>query len=233
MEASRILYLSMIIISGIKGFLLLGGGREDFLEMIRSVISDLGKVILFFDNHIFFRKMAEFCPFPAVDIVRRVHWHKDLIRSFDTGKISPKDFYREVVQRLDADVDQKTFFTIYCDIFSLNTPVLDILGGLKDRYRLILLSNTDIERFGFIRKAFPEIFIFDGYVLSFEVGYLKPHPQIYTEALKKAKARAEECVFIDDMEENIEGAKKVGIDTVLYRKQTDLGAELRNKGLSL
>jgi HAD superfamily hydrolase (TIGR01509 family) len=201
--------------------------------MIRSVISDLGKVILFFDNHIFFRKIAEFCPFTALDIAERVHWHRDLIRSFDTGKISPEDFYTEVIQRLDADVDQKTFFTIYCDIFSLNVPVLDILAGLKNRYRLILLSNTDIERFGFIRRAFPEIFIFDGYVLSFEVGHLKPHPQIYTEAIKKAKARAEECVFIDDIEENIQGARRIGLGTILYGPKTDLGAELRNKGLSV
>ncbi len=199
--------------------------------MIRSVISDLGKVILFFDNHIFFRKIAEFCPFSALDIAERVHMHRDLIRSFDTGQINPEDFYREVIQRLDADVDRKTFFRIYCDIFSLNLPVLDILAGLKDRYRLILLSNTDIERFGFIRRAFPEIFIFDGYVLSFEVGHLKPHPQIYTEAIKKAKARAEECVFIDDIEENIQGAKRIGLDTILYGPETDLRAELRNRGL--
>jgi HAD superfamily hydrolase (TIGR01509 family) len=199
--------------------------------MIRCVISDLGKVILFFDNHIFFRKMAEFCPYSAVNIAERVHWHRNLIRSFDTGTLSSKDFYREVTQRLKAKVDQETFFKIYNDVFSLNPPVLDILTRLKGRHRLLLLSNTDVERFGFIRKTFPEVLIFDEYVLSFEVGYLKPHPQIYQEALKKAKARAEECVFIDDLEENIEGARNVGLDTILYGPQTDLEAELRDKGL--
>ncbi len=199
--------------------------------MIRCVLSDLGKVILFFDNHIFFRKMAEFCPYSAVDIAERVHWHRNLIRSFDTGTLSSKDFYREVTQRLKAKVDQETFFKIYNDVFSLNPPVLDILTRLKGRHKLLLLSNTDVERFGFIRKTFPEVLIFDEYVLSFEVGYLKPHPQIYQEALKKAKARAEECVFIDDLEENIEGARNVGLDTILYGPQTDLEAELRGKGL--
>jgi len=199
--------------------------------MIRCVISDLGKVILFFDNHIFFRKMAEVCPYSAVDIAERVHWHRNLIRSFDTGTLSSKDFYREATQRLKAKVDQETFFKIYNDVFSLNPPVLDILTRLKGRHKLLLLSNTDVERFGFIRKTFPEVLIFDEYVLSFEVGYLKPHPQIYQEALKKAKARAEECVFIDDLEENIEGARNVGLDTILYGPQTDLEAELRGKGL--
>jgi HAD superfamily hydrolase (TIGR01509 family) len=232
MLTCRNLYLRRIRISGIKR-VLSGREREDFFDMIRNVISDLGQVILLFDNQIFFRKLAGFCPFSAAEIARRVHFHKDLIRSFDTGRIGPEDFYREVIQRLDANLDQKTFFTIYSDIFSLNPPVLDVLAGLENRYRLVLLSNTDIERFGFIRKSFPEIFIFDGYVLSFEVGCMKPHPQIYKEALKIAKAQAEECVFIDDMEENIEGAKKVGMETVLYGLETNLKAELRNRGLSL
>jgi len=177
--------------------------------------------------------MAEFCPYSAVDIAERVHWHRDLIRSFDTGTISSEDFYREVIQRLKAKVNQETFFKIYCDVFSLNPPVLDILTRLKNRYKLILLSNTDVERFGFIRKTFPDVLIFDEYVLSFETGYLKPHPQIYQEALEKARAKAEECVFIDDLEENIEGARNVGLETILYRPQTDLETELRGKGLSI
>ncbi len=201
--------------------------------MITCVISDLGKVILFFDNHIFFRKMAEFCPYSAADIAERVHWHRDLIRSFDTGTISSEDFYREVIQRLEAEVNQETFFKIYSDVFSLNPPVLDVLKRLKNQYKLILLSNTDVKRFGFIREAFPDVLIFDEYVLSFEVGYLKPHPQIYREALERARARAEDCVFIDDLEENIEGARNVGLETILYGPRTDLEAELRSRGLSI
>lgn len=177
--------------------------------------------------------MAEFCPYSANDIAERVHWHRDLIRSFDTGTMSSEDFYREVIQRLEAKVNQETFFKIYSDVFSLNPPVLDILKRLKNRYKLILLSNTDVERFGFIREAFPDVLIFDEYVLSFEVGYLKPHPQIYQEALEKARARAEECVFIDDMEENIEGARNVGLKAILYGPQIDLEAELKGRGLSL
>lgn len=195
--------------------------------MISTVISDLGKVILFFDNHIFFRKLAGYCPFSAQDIAARVHWHRDLIRAFDTGEIGPADFYGEVMQKLDADIGQDAFFRIYCDIFSLNPPVLDLLRRLKTGYRMLLLSNTDVERFSFIKKKFPEIFIFDDYVLSYEVGYLKPHPRIYKEALVKADVRAEECVFLDDLPENCEGARDVGMNAILYEPHTDLAAELK------
>ncbi len=199
--------------------------------MIKCVISDLGKVILHFDNHIFFRKMAQYCPYSARDIAERVHQNWELIALFDSGKIESQDFYREAIQRLEAKIDKKTFFQIYSDIFSLDQQVLNLLKKLKNRYRMLLLSNTDIERFGFIKKKFPEILIFDDYVLSFEVGYLKPHPRIYKAALTKGRVRPDESVFIDDMKENIEGAENEGLRTILFQSQTDLKAELEKMGV--
>jgi putative hydrolase of the HAD superfamily len=201
--------------------------------MINCVISDLGKVILFFDNFIFFRKMAEYCPYSYRDIAERVHRHKDMIRSFDTGKIGPEDFYREVIHTLEAKIGQDTFFHIYNDVFSPNPPVLDLLRRLKTNNKLILLSNTDVERFGFVRKKFPEIFLFDDYILSYEVGYMKPHPEIYIEALKKARVRAEECVFLDDLLENIERAKRLGMNAILYGPQIDLEVRLKQMNVTI
>ncbi len=200
--------------------------------MLKCVISDLGKVILHFDNHIFFRKMARYCPYSAHDIAERVHWHRDLIRSFDSGKIEPYDFYSEVIKRLEAKIDPQKFFHFYCDIFSLDQSILNLLKRLKARYRLVLLSNTDIERFNFVKRKFPGILIFDDYILSYEVGYLKPHPEIYKAALKKAHARPEESVFIDDIKENIDGAAQAGIHTIIFDPQTDLESELKKMGIS-
>ena len=87
-------------------------------------------------------------------------------------------------------------------------------------------------RFGFIKKKFPEILIFDEYVLSFEVGHMKPHPLIYIKALEKAGVKANESIFIDDIKENIEAAQNLGIGGILFGPQTNLEAELREKGLS-
>jgi HAD superfamily hydrolase (TIGR01509 family) len=200
--------------------------------MFTCVISDLGKVILRFDNHIFFQKIARYCPYAACEIAERVHRHSDLIKIFDSGKIGSQEFYREAIRRLEADVDQKTFFRIYTDIFSLDRSVLNILKRLKDRYFMVLLSNTDVERFGFVRRKFPEILIFNEYVLSYEVGVLKPHPEIYRTALARAQARPEESIFVDDLEENIDGAAKVGIHTILFEPHTDLEGELKKMGVS-
>ena len=201
--------------------------------MINCLIFDVGKVILFFDNALFFRKLAEYSPYSAQYMAQRAPLHRDLIHSFDTGRIGPEDFYAEVVQTLEADVGQEKFFRMYNDVFFLNSPVLDLLRRLKVHHRMILLSNTDVERFGFIRIKFPEIFLFDEYVLSYEVGRMKPHPEIYEEALKKAQVPPQQCVFIDDLPENIEGARGLGMNVILYGPHVDLEAELKKLNVTI
>lgn len=200
--------------------------------MIKCTIFDLGKVIIFFDNFIFLKKLEKYCSFSAMDIHKKVLVNQKLLRSFDLGEINSGEFYRAAVKVVNArNIDCETFFTFYNDVFSLNPPVYQILMDLKTKCRLVLLSNTDVERFGFIKKKFPEILVFDEYVLSYEEGFIKPQPQIYGIALEKANANADECVFIDDRKENIEAAKKFGINTILFDPQKDLRSEFGKLGL--
>ena len=202
------------------------------MSSIKSVISDLGKVILFFDNNIFLKKMMEFSLLSLEEMREEIFSHFEIVRDFDRGRLSSAQFYRQASERLQAEISFDDFYLIYNDIFSVNPPVLNLLKNLKSHHRLILLSNTDVMRFGFIKQRFPEILIFDDYVLSFEVDRIKPHPHIYRVALEKAEAKAEECVFIDDREENIEGARRMGINSILFLDHTQLERSLREYGLS-
>jgi epoxide hydrolase-like predicted phosphatase len=200
--------------------------------MIRCVLSDLGRVIIHFDNTIFFEKIARYSSLSKGEIAELSFTHSSSLMAFDKGEITPEDFYDQATTILEAKIDYDNFFSIYNDVFSLNLHILEILKRLKGKYRLVLLSNTDVMRFGFIKKKFPEIMIFDAYVLSYEVGVMKPHPRIYDEALKEAGVEARECVFIDDIEENIEAARKLGIRSILMTPQTDLEAALLEMDLS-
>jgi len=200
--------------------------------MIQTVISDLGGVIVFFDNQIFYEKMANFSPFAQEEIGKLAFAESGLRESFDKGEITPQEFYERVVQKLEANVDYDEFFSHYNDVFSLNPPVLEIMERLKVNYELVLLSNTDVMRFGFIKQKFPEVMIFDEYVLSFEIGFMKPHPQIYKEALRKSGAKARECVFIDDLKENILGAEELALKGILFESPTNLESTLKEINLS-
>ena len=200
--------------------------------MIRAVISDLGRVVLWFDNNIFLRKLAERAGKPFSDVKATVHGDLELFRRFDGGVVTPYEVFERVTGLVGADISYEAFFEMYNDIFSLNAPAVDILARVKAAgYKTLLLSNTDPERFGFVRTRFPEILFFDEYVLSYELKLLKPDPAIYLAAARLAGTQPQECVFIDDMEENIKGAIAAGLAGIHYRPETDLAAELKKLGL--
>lgn len=195
--------------------------------MLRAVISDMGRVVLWFDNDVFIRKLAETASVPEERIKEAAHWNLDLLTDFDRGAIAPGDFYRRVARAVGSRIGEAEFVEIYNDIFTLNPPALETLRRQKAAGRkLVLLSNTDVLRFGHIRARYPEMFIFDDYVLSFELGLVKPDPAIYLEAARRAGCLPGECVFIDDMAVNVEGARRVGMAGIVYAPGTDLDAEL-------
>ncbi len=201
--------------------------------MIKSIISDLGNVLIFFDNDIFFNKIIGYSPLSEDEIISEVLAHLELSRSFDMGKVTPEEFYLQAAQIFKANIDKTIFFSIYNDIFSLNMPVVGLLKSLQSRYKLVLCSNTDVERFGFVKKNFPEVLLFDKYVVSYEVGIMKPHPRIYEVAVKEAGTKPEESVFIDDREENIIAAEKLGLQTILLNPDTNLKHELQKIGVTI
>jgi HAD superfamily hydrolase (TIGR01509 family) len=201
--------------------------------MIRAVISDLGRVVLWFDNNIFLRKLAERAGKPFAEVKAVVHGDLALLRRFDGGAVTPAGFHKQVTGAVGADIPYEAFFEMYNDIFSLNAPAVDVLARVKAAgHKTLLLSNTDPERFAFVRTRFPEILFFDDYVLSYELKLLKPDPAIYLTAVRLAGAEPQECVFIDDMEENIVGAVAAGLRGIHYRPETDLAAELRKLGVA-
>ncbi len=210
--------------------------------MITTVIFDMGKVLVWFDNGIFFRKLAALAGVPEENVREAAHVKLELVQSFDRGDISPLEFKERVCSALGLTLSYEHFYGIFNDVFShgifndvfsLIPENADLLLRLKAAgLNLVLLSNTDPERYGFLKRRFPELQVFDEYVLSFEVRLLKPEPDIYREALRRTGAAPHECVFIDDMAVNIEASRALGIPSIHYRRgETDLEAELKRIGL--
>jgi putative hydrolase of the HAD superfamily len=85
------------------------------------------------------------------------------------------------------------------------------------------------------RSAFPDLF--DGVVISGEVGLHKPQPEIFLLGAERAGVEAQECVFVDDLRQNCEGAEAVGMTAILHRGAEHtlpelerlLGVELRQR----
>jgi putative hydrolase of the HAD superfamily len=200
--------------------------------VIKTVIFDLGKVVIPFDLQRGYAALQPHCAIPVEDIPRRIS-ATDLVMRFEQGQVTSEQFVAELSSILGLNgMDYARFCGLWSSIF-LPDPIVpeSLLEGLRRRYRLLLLSNTNAIHFEMIRQTYPLIRHFHDYVLSYEVGALKPAPRIYEEAIARAGCRPDECFFTDDIPQYVEAARRAGIDAVVFRSVAQLEDELRARGV--
>lgn len=199
--------------------------------MIRAIVFDLGKVIIPFDFRRGYDRMAPLCAYSAADLPARIG-SCDLVARFESGQIAPEPFVEQLSELIGMKPDHAAFRDIWSSIFFPETLIPDeFLEALHRRYRLVLLSNTNAIHFPMVREHYPLLRHFDAYVLSYEVGALKPAPAMYREAIRQAGCAPAECFFTDDIAAYVEAAKKEGIDAVQFESYEQIQRELRARGV--
>jgi putative hydrolase of the HAD superfamily len=93
---------------------------------------------------------------------------------------------------------------------------------LKDNHRLVLASNTDQIHFAYSVQHFGVLSHFDQHFLSYEMGLLKPDPEFFLRMLRDLGVSPTDCVFIDDVIENVESARGRGISAVQFQSNEGL-----------
>lgn len=108
-----------------------------------------------------------------------------------------------------------------------NSELLEYIKALRKQYKTALLSNIgrgSLEK-RFTNKELDQLF--DVVVASGEVGVAKPEARIYELTAERLDVRTDECIFIDDRVEYVEGAQAVGMRAVLFTSNQELFATLR------
>lgn len=199
--------------------------------MIKTVIFDLGKVLIPFDFSRGYRAMEKLCDYPAAEIRQRIA-ATDLVHRFETGLVEPLDFVEQLSRQLDLRVTYQQFCDIWSSIFLQDELVPEsLLAGIGERYRMLVLSNTNAIHFAMVRQSYPMLRHFDDFILSYEVKAMKPAPAIYREAIARAQCRPEECFYTDDIAAYVEGARQQGIDAVQFQSGEQLERELAARGI--
>ena len=137
-----------------------------------------------------------------------------LVRSLEVGEIEEDEFstgFGELLGIRDTNglVDR---------IFGRIAPDEDMIAAVKRAraggVRTGLLSNS-MGTGRYDRTVFPELF--DGVVISGEVGLHKPQPEIFELGCERVGLPPQECVFVDDLQENCAGAEAIGMTAILHR----------------
>lgn len=112
-------------------------------------------------------------------------------------------------------------------IFKLYEGATSVLSTLRRKYKLALVSNCAIGTFD-IMKALGLVDFFDCVILSYEVKERKPHRRMYTEALRRLELEPNKCVFVADEISDLEGARAVGLKTLLVHQGSMTTHEAEN-----
>lgn len=182
---------------------------------IRAVVFDFGGVISTFDVGLFLRRIAARTEKSAADIGALIFGSK-LPVLYESGRISSAEFFARLVALCGLRMSEEEFVRAFTEIFTPVETTHDLIRRLKGRYRLGLLSNTNEWHFRGHIETVPVFPLFDAVTLSYEVREMKPGERIYRDALAKLGLPPEECVFIDDIEENVAAARRLSMRAIRY-----------------
>jgi putative hydrolase of the HAD superfamily len=201
------------------------------------LIFDFGNVIAYFDYLLAWEKFGRGLGRTGAEF--RSHLERrgfaDLHRQFESGRIPPEEFAVSLMATGEFELPYAEFVDAWQDIFRLNEPVARLIASLKSSgYTLLLGSNTNVlHSTYYCRKFVPPFDHFDRLVLSHEVGHMKPDRRFFEACVAAAKVPSSSCLFIDDMPENVEGARQAGLDAITYVTTPSLIDDLRRRGVEV
>jgi FMN phosphatase YigB (HAD superfamily) len=205
--------------------------------LLPVLIFDFGNVVAYFDYRRFFDRLGARLGRTGESIRTQLleGGFSKLHAPFESGLITPVAFAESVTAGLGVSLPFEEFVRDWEDIFWLNEPVSRLIASLDARgYKLILGSNTNaLHAANFRRKFAGTLDRFDALILSYEVGCMKPEARFYEACAKAAGVAPGSCVFIDDMAENVAGAKLAGMQSLQYVDTEGLVAGLRELGVEI
>jgi len=187
-----------------------------------ALLVDLGNVLVHLHVGRFVRRLRERtgdAGLPVDPLFAEAAYHR-----FARGEIGPREFHAAVERRLGVAWPYDEFVAAWSDVFEENSASVAAVRRMKTRRPVFLLSNTDTLHWDAIRGRWAWTGEFDGLHLSFEVGIEKPDPRFFRTFLDRHALRAERCLFVDDLPENVAAARAVGLQAV---RQVEAGTLAR------
>jgi len=198
---------------------------------VKTVVFDLGKVLVDFDYTIAARRIAARSKVPPEKIRSFVDYSPLLFR-LERGEVTTQQFYEEVCAATGFDGSFEEFANFFADIFVPIEPMVEIQAALRQRgIPTYIFSNTNDLAITHIRRAFPFYRNFDGYILSYQHGVMKPDAGLYEVVERQSGRRGSEILYLDDRPENIAAGATRGWQVILQESPEKSRAAIQKLGL--
>jgi FMN phosphatase YigB (HAD superfamily) len=202
-------------------------------EMIvpKAVVFDLGKVLVDFDYSIAARRIAARGKMTLAEIALYIN-QSSLFIDYESGRVTTEQFYQEVRKVTGFRGDLAEFGGCFADIFTAMEPMVQLHAALRRQgLPAYVFSNTNELAAEHIRRSFPFYANFDGYILSYEHGAMKPDAKLYEVVERKSGRRGADLLYLDDRPENIAAGAARGWQAILQETPEKSRASVQKLGL--
>ena len=184
----------------------------------KCFIFDIGKVMIDFHQENFQRMIAKSCN-GSFDVIS-ANWSNEVQLAIEIGQAEDQEYFDYYKEIYGLNWTPEEWVENYAAIYSLNKVGRDLFFELKGQgYPIYILSNLaeynklaiDVKFPGFLEESTRNFY-------SYELGFHKPDLEIYKTVCAEIGANPEDCFFLDDAEKNVEGAKEIGMNAVLYHE---------------
>jgi glucose-1-phosphatase len=197
---------------------------------IKAFLFDLGNVLVRFDHMKAAQKITANTP-AKPEALFQLFFDSTLVTDHDEGRISTKHFYEAVKEAIDLKLPYDQFLEVWNHIFTLDSKMTELVLNLLKQYPCYLISNTNRPHFEYLRDFCPVLKELNGWILSYEIGALKPHPTIYHRALELAQLPPREIFYIDDRPDLIHAGDRLGFQTHRFTDYEALSTVLTEQGV--
>ena len=186
--------------------------------MIRAVIFDFGGVLCFHPDETRWRRAAETAGLPVEAFVSAFWAHR--IR-YDAGLCEPAEYWHAVARSAGIQIDDQRIPALIRTEIELwnhyDSRLLKWTSQLRAvGFRTAILSNLPRPLGEELRATPGFLEHFDHVTFSYELGKVKPQPEIYLDAIAGLGVEPAQALFLDDRPDNVDGARAVGLRAVLY-----------------
>lgn len=199
--------------------------------MIRTCLFDMGNVLVFFSHDRMCEQLGQLCGRPMEEM-RGLLLDSGVQWNYERGRLSPTQFHDWFQSLSDRTVSFHEMVQAGSDIFWLNESIVPVLDQLKARgLRLVLLSNTCLTHFEWVRDHYDVLQRFDACVTSCGAGAIKPEPAIYEAALRAIECEPGECFYTDDIPKYVAAGRQHGLRAEVFTDATTLQRHLHEHGV--
>jgi epoxide hydrolase-like predicted phosphatase len=184
---------------------------------IQAVVFDIGGILEITPDRGWARDWDAALGLTPGELGRRM---SDVWRGGEIGTVTEAEVHQAARERLGLDQGQLDRFMgdLWRDYLGTgNTELIEYARGLRPRYRTGILSNSFVGAREREQAAYGFEDLVDELVYSHECGLRKPDPRSYALVCARLGVEPARTVFLDDYEPNVEGARRAGLQAVLYR----------------